>query len=405
MHTLDLDFVRARFPGLGDGWAYFDNAGGSHVLAGVADRVRDFLLTSPVQHGASYAPSVGAAERLTAATRRLAGMINAAEPAEVVLGPSATALFQTLARALAPSIREGDEIVVTDVDHESNVGPWRDLERLGASVREWRVNRESLALEPDDLKPLLTERTRLVCVTHCSNVLGTILDVPEVARLVHAVGAELCVDGVAYAPHRRVDVRALGCDWYCFALYKTYGPHQALLWGHGDRLRALPSQNHFFIGRDQVPYKLQPGNVNYELAYGAAGVADYLDELGAHQCCDPFEAIARHEERLAERLLGHLTARNDVRIVGERTADRARRVPTVAFTVDGRRPEPIVAAVDRHRVGIRHGDFYAKRLVRALGLEDGGGVVRVSMVHYNTIEEVDRLIAALDEALAARPAA
>ncbi|MFL5332897.1 MAG: aminotransferase class V-fold PLP-dependent enzyme [Geminicoccaceae bacterium] len=396
---LDLEFVRARFPGLASPWAFMDNAGGSHVLANVGDRVRDFLLTTPVQHGASYEPSREAAARVAATTARIAAMIGAARPEEVVVGGSTTFLLQQLARAMASSLRPGDEIVVTDVDHESNIGPWRALESRGVVIREWQVDPQSLELDLAALDRLLGPRTRLVCVTHCSNVLGTVMPVPEIARRAHAVGAELCIDGVALAPHRNVDVQVLGCDWYVYSFYKTFGPHQAVLWGRYQRLLELDSLNHFFIGRDRVPYKLQPGNVNYELAWGCAGIPDYLAELTAHHGADAFELIAAHEEALTARLLDWLTARNDVRVIGRRSADRQHRVATVSFVVEGRRSEDIVASVDRARVGIRHGDFYARRLVEHLGLADRGGVVRVSMVHYNTQAEVDRLIAALDQAL------
>lgn len=399
---LDLDFVRRRFPGLDSPWAFMDNAGGSHVLADVADRARDFLLTTPVQHGASYEPSALAAAKVREATVALARTVNARHPEEVVIGPSTTFLFQQLARSMASSLRPGDEIIVTDVDHESNIGPWRDLERsAGVAVREWRVDPATLELEAAGLERLLGPRTRLVCVTHCSNVLGAITPVRALADLVHAAGAELCVDGVAYAPHRRVDVQALGCDWYAYSLYKTYGPHQALLWGRRERLAELDSLNHWFIGKDRVPYKLQPGNVNYELAWAAAAVPAYLEDLARrHGAADPFDPIAAHEEDLASRLLAYLRARDDVRVVGPATADRARRVPTVSFVARGRRSGEVVAAVDRHRVGIRFGDFYARRLIDRLGLAERDGVVRVSMVHYNTPAEVDRLLAALDEALA-----
>jgi len=276
----DTAFIRRHFPGLAGEWAYMDNAGGSQVLAGVADRVREFLLTTPVQHGASYAPSQDAARKVAEATAALARMLNAAQPDELVIGPSTTFLLQQLARGMAPGFRPGDEIVVTNVDHESNIGPWRGLEAQGVLIREWRIDPASHELDLEGLERLLGPRTRLVCVTHCSNVLGTIMPIAEIARLVHAAGAELCVDGVALAPHRRVDVQALGCDWYVYSFYKTYGPHQAVLWGRFDRLLELASLNHFFIGKDRVPYKLQPGNVNYELSYGCIGIHDYLCEMG-----------------------------------------------------------------------------------------------------------------------------
>jgi cysteine desulfurase family protein (TIGR01976 family) len=396
----DLAFIRRHFPGLAGDWVYMDSAGGSHVLPGVADRVRDFLLTSPVQHGASYAPSRDAARKVADATAALARMINERRPEEAVVGPSTTFLLQQLARGLAPSFRPGDEVVVTDVDHEANIGPWRALERQGVVVREWRVDPVGLELALDGLERLLGARTRMICVTHCSNVLGTIVPVAEIARLAHAAGAELCVDGVALAPHRRVDVQALGCDWYVYSFYKTYGPHQAVLWGRHERLLELASLNHFFIGKDRVPYKLQPGNLNYELAYGCAGIPDYLDALGRHHGgADPFDVVAAHEEALSERLLAWLRGRNDVRVIGRRGGGRDERVPTISFVAEGRRSSAVVAAVDRHKVGIRFGDFYARRLIEALGLTEQDGVVRVSMVHYNTLEEVDRLIGALEAAL------
>ncbi len=396
----DLDFIRGHFPGLAGEWAYMDNAGGSHVLAGVADRVRDFLLTTPVQHGASYAPSQAAARKVAEATAAVARMINAARPEEVVIGPSTTFLLQQLARGMADGLHPGDEIVVTNVDHESNIGPWRALAAQGVVIREWQVDPTSLELPLAGLERLLGPRTRLVAVTHCSNVLGTIMPIAEIAQLAHAAGAELCVDGVALAPHRGVDVQALGCDWYVYSFYKTYGPHQAVLWGRHERLLELASLNHWFIGKDRVPYKLQPGNVNYELAWGCAGIPEYLGALGRHHAAEPFEVVAAHEEALAERLLGWLRARNDVRIIGRRSGARDERVPTISFVAEGRRSSAVVAAVDAHRVGIRYGDFYARRLIEALGLAEQDGVVRVSMVHYNTLGEVDRLIAALDQALA-----
>lgn len=398
---LDLDFVRSHFPGLSSPWVFMDNAGGSHVLAGVADRAREFLLTSPVQHGAGYAPSQEAAARVAEATSTLARMINASDPAELVIGPSTTSLFQRLARAMAGSIREGDEIVVTDVDHEANIGPWRALEARGAVIREWQLDRWNLELDLAALERLLGPRTRLVCVTHCSNILGTILPIRAIADLVHAAGAELCVDGVAYAPHRRVDVQALGCDWYAYSYYKTYGPHQAALWGRKDRLLELDSLNHFFIGKERVPYKLQPGNVNYELAWASAGIAGYLEALSAHHGGgDAFELITAHEEVLTRRVLAWLRTRHELRIIGRTDSSGAHRVPTISFAVDGQRSSAVVGAVDRHQVGIRYGDFYARRLIEKLQLAEHDGVVRISMVHYNTEAEVDRLLKALDQAIA-----
>lgn len=405
---LDPQAIRPAFPGLAADMAFMDNAGGSQILGRVVDRIADFLLTSNVQLGASYATSVRAGERVAESRRRAAELIGAARPEEVVIGGSATALLRRLVRGLNGWFSPGDEVVVTNMDHEANIGAWLTLAERGVVVRVWEVNRDSLQLELADLDLLLTRRTRLVALTYASNVLGSITPVPEAIRRARAVGALVCVDGVAYAPHRAVDVQALDVDFYVFSFYKVFGPHLALLYGKYEHLLRMANLNHFFIAPDDIPYKLQPGNQNYELSYGAIGIGDYLDEIGAEigdgadrraRIVSAFDAIALHEADLAERLLRYLRDRNRVTVIGEPTGDRDKRVATVSFIVRDLHPEILVRAVDRHRIGIRHGDFYAKRLISALGLEARGGVVRASMVHYNTAAEVDRLIQALDEAL------
>ncbi|MCB9562509.1 MAG: cysteine desulfurase-like protein [Kofleriaceae bacterium] len=396
--ALDLARVRAEFPALGSDFAFFDNAGGSQTLRGVADRVRDYLLTSNVQLGASYEVSRAAGARVAAAVAGAAAYVHAASPDEIVLGPSTTQLLANLALAMRTWLRPGDEVVVSRAEHEANAGPWcRLAAATGAVVRWWPLDPVTLRLEPHGLAPLLGPRTRLVAFTHASNLLGTIHDVAGLTALAHGAGARVVVDGVAYAPHRAIDVRAWDVDAYVFSAYKVYGPHLAVLYGKRDLLAPLPGINHDFIGRDQLAYKLQPGNLNFELAHGLGGVFAYVDDLGGPAAA--FARIAAHEEALAAPLLAWLRDAPGVRVLGEATADRARRVPTISFTVAGRRPEDVVRVVDGHRVGIRHGDFYARRLVEDLGLADAGGVIRASMVHYNTHDEVARLIEALAAAL------
>lgn len=402
--NLDLDLVRSHFPALAlDDWAYLDNAGGSQVLGVVARRVADYMLTTSVQTGASYPASVRASERLAEARRRIATLIGAPRPEEVVLGPSTTVLMRFLATAMASQFSPGDEIVVTDFDHESNIGPWLMLGDQGVVIRTWHANAETGEIDLADLDALLNPKTRLVCVTHASNILGAINPIAAIAEKVHAAGARLCVDAVAYAPHRAVDVAALGADYYVFSFYKVYGPHFAVLWGRHEHLLELDGLYHYFYGKAVVPGKLEPGNTNYELAWGSAGIVDYLEEIGGAPgragVVAAFDQIAAHEEKLSARVLDWLNARNDIRIVGPRTADRAIRVPTIAFKVDGRRADDVVRAVEADHIGIRFGDFHSRRLIERLNLQDDGGVVRVSMVHYNTLEEADRLLAALDKAL------
>lgn len=407
--TLDLAFARSQFPALASDCVFFDNAGGSQVLKRVADRISDYLLTTNVQQGASYRVAVRSGERLRAAQAEVATLIGAGRPEEVVMGPSSTLLLQLLARGMAKQLRPGDEVIVTRFDHESNIGPWVGLEALGVTVRFWELDEETLTPDLGVLDRLITDRTRLVCVTHASNILGSVTPVREIARLVHARGASLCVDGVALAPHRAVDVRALEMDYYVLSFYKVYGPHHAVLYGKYEHLLRLANLYHYFIPEDRIPYKLQPGNPNYELSYGCGGIADYLGELGARagvpasaplreRIEGAFAAITAHETALGERLLGYLRGKPGVRIIGSPRAEPM-RVPTISFVAASKDPEAIVRHIDTLGLGIRFGDFHSRRLVDRLDLSRDKGVVRVSMVHYNTLEEVDRLIRGLDDVL------
>lgn len=409
--VLQLDYVRQQFPALAGDWAFFDNAGGSQTLRQVVDRISEFLLTSNVQLGASYDLSQWAGKRLARATQAMATLINAADPSEVVMGSSTTLLLRILSICLGQTLQPGDEIVVTNCDHEANIGAWRDLAQQGIVIKTWELDPDTLELKLEALEELLSDRTRLVAVTHASNILGTINPIRAIADRVHAQGALLCVDGVAYAPHRLVDMQALDADFYVFSFYKVYGPHHALLYGKREHLLRLPGINHYFIDQSTVPYKFQPGNVNYELSYGMIGLCDYLSELalmhyGANTASDlrqqmqqAFELISMHEEQLSDRLLSYLNQKSNVRVIGRPEADRTQRVPTISFTVNGISSASIPPQIDPHKIGIRYGDFYAKRLIEALGLQAQAGVVRVSMVHYNTLEEVDRLISLLDHLL------
>jgi cysteine desulfurase family protein (TIGR01976 family) len=376
----------------------------------VIDAVADYMRRCQVQLGATYALSAEASERVRAGHAAIERWIGA-EPGEVVLGPSTTVNLKILAAALRPLWKEGDEVVVTNLDHESNVGPWRDLAATGITVREWRFRPETVGLALEDLDALLNERTRLVAVTHCSNLVGAIVDVAAVARRVHEAGALVAVDGVAYAPHRRLDVKAWDVDFYAASLYKTYGPHLALLYGKRDLLLQARGQYNFFIAEDDVPYKLQPGNVNHELAAALPEVLRYFERLDEHhfpgeenaslgQRLDRVYGLVReHEERLAGRLLDFLRTKENVRILGPACADGAVRMPTISFVVEGRRSSEIPPLLDEKRLAVRFGHFYAYRPVRDLGLLERDGVVRASLVHYNRQEEVDRLVAALDEIL------
>ena len=405
---LDTAFARAHFPALAGPWALFENAGGTLVATQALDRIRTYMTECQVQPGAAYPASARAAEMIAESHRAMAAMINA-EPEEVMIGPSTSMNVFLLAQALRPGLREGDEIIVTNLDHEANVGAWRKLAADGITVREWRFDEETLTLEPEGLAALLNERTRLVCFGHCSNITGSFTDVPALVRMIHDAGARACVDGVAYGAHRAIDVKAWDVDFYLCSTYKLYGPHLALLYGKRAHLEQAAPLNHFFLD-DELPLKLNPGGPNHELSAGLAGITAYLDALHAHHEGETnrplhgrlsaiFERVAAHEEALGAPLLEFLASKPGVRLIGNPSADRHVRAPTFSFAVDGREAGGIARAVSAHKVAIGAGDFYAARCIEALGLAGLGGVVRASMVHYNTMGEVERLIRALDEAI------
>ncbi len=408
---LDVDFVRRCFPALEahSGWALLDNAGGSVAARPVIDAVADYMSTLQMQLGATYQASVLAAERVAQGHKSAAELLGAAT-GEVVIGSSTTVNLRHLAESLRPLWQVGDEVIVTNLDHESNIGPWRALAESGIVVREWKMRPETAELVGEDLEDLLGPRTRLVAFTHCSNLAGRIHPVAELVEKIHRVGALACVDGVAFAPHRRVDVKALGVDFYCVSLYKTFGPHQGLLYGRRELLEQARGCNHHFIAADDVPYKYEPGGVAHELAAAVPGIRDYLLALDQHHFGDSdlsvprrldraFELISEHEERLVQPLLSFLDECPAAHLVGPLTAEHQQRVPTVSFWLEGRRSSDIPPLLDRHQLAVRWGHFYAQRAVRDLGMAERDGVVRVSLAHYNTLAEVDRLIEVLDQVI------
>ncbi|MFB3150306.1 MAG: cysteine desulfurase-like protein [Alphaproteobacteria bacterium] len=409
---LDIDFVRRQFPALGSGpyaeWAFFENAGGTYVPRSVIERTGAYMTQTQVQPGTASAASTLAAERIAEGERQMAEMIKA-EPGEVMIGPSTTMNMYLLSHAIGEWFGEGDELIVTNQDHEANIGAWRRLAERGVTVKEWRVDPETAELEIGALESLLSARTKLVCFPHCSNLLGGFNDVAGITRVVHDAGALVCVDAVAYAPHRAIDVKAWDVDFYGFSLYKLFGPHIAVLYAkrqHFDRARG---QNHYFLD-DEVPLKLLPGGPNHEFTAAIGGVIDYFEALYHHHFEEPentlagriakvFGLIAAYEDALGARFVRFLESKPNVRLLGRGGDAPGARAPTFSFAVDGRDPAEFPAHMDGHKVAIRSGHFYALRLIAGLGLERPGAVTRASMVHYNSTEEVDRLIAGLDEVI------
>ena len=403
----DLSFVRQQFPNIGD-WAFFESAGGTFVPAAVSDRIFDYMRRNQVQPGTDYAASAEASERIDHSHKRLASMINA-DSTEVVVGHSTTMNVYVLANALRPSLRSGDEIVVTNLDHEANNGAWRRLEEFGIVVKEWKIDPETAGLGgAERLKTLLTDRTRLVCCTWCSNITGAINDIEEIATLTHSANALLCVDAVAYAPHRALNFKDSNVDFMLFSLYKLYGPHLGVLCGKQEHLLTLNNQNHFFFANSDLPSKLQPGGYLHETAASIEGIVEYFDAVFEHHFDDAdcttseryrrvFELFKLHEDEISAPLMEFLNSQSSVRIFGPPIVQYSKRVPTISFVVNNRSSRKIAQTLGRQGIGIGAGDFYARRCIEALGLNAADGVVRVSMAHYNSTAEVDRLIGALSD--------
>ena len=398
--------IRSAFPALAGDTVFLENAGGSQVPAAVAERVRDYMLTGYVQVGAGY-PLSEAATRVVDDAHELVRLLVNGSDGEVILGPSTSQLLRMLAGCYSTVLGPGDEVVVAEIGHEANVGPWKWLQRFGVELRWWRMDPATCESSLETLSGLLGERTALVAFPHVSNLLGGVLDVAEITRLVHEAGARVMVDGVAYAPHRAMDVASWGVDFYAYSTYKVYGPHMAALWASRDALAGLEGPNHFFVPAHEVPYKFELGGVCHEGCAGILGLGDYLAALAGLD--DPggldraaveraFEVMTACELPLQERLVDWLLGRDDVRLVGPATGGRE-RVGTVSFVHRRKSSREITEAVDRSGIAIRHGHMYAYHLCEALGLDPDDGVIRVSLVHYNTPEEIDRLIDVLDRAL------
>ena len=408
MPKLDIDYVREQFPAFKDPlsskWSFFENAGGSYVPSNVIERLNHFMTSTKVQPYAEFDTSAIAGDNMDKATNFFAEMINA-ESDEIIISGSTTMNMYVLSNAMKSLLKRGDEVIVTNQDHEANVGAWRRLADHGMVIKEWQINSETAELEINDLKALLSEKTKIVAVTHCSNIVGSINDLKSIAKLVHEYDAYIVGDGVSYAPHGFPDVKDLGVDFYAFSLYKTYGPHLGLLYGKKEILNQLPNQNHEFLEGD-VPYTLNPGGPNHEELSCLVGVYEYFINLFEHHF--PGEnlsirekihkvnkLIANHEKEIANPLLEYLNSRSDIKLIGKTKISNRDRAPTIAFTMDNMSSKDLSSELVKNGIATRNDNFYAWRCLLALGIDVDDGVVRTSMVHYNSHDDVEKLINAL----------
>jgi cysteine desulfurase family protein (TIGR01976 family) len=401
-----VDDIRAKFPALGRAapFVYFDNAAGAQAPQSVLDTVAMHLLDFNVQRGGRYPKSREVDRVIAAARAKVAAWINAREPDEICFGMNATSFIRLVSLAIGQTLEAPrNRIVVTDLDHDANVATWLSLKRMGAEFVWWKM-REDGKLHVEDLVPLLDERVRVVACNSVSHALGSLTDVPAVARAAHAVGAELFVDSVHFGPHALADVQAWDCDYLVCSGYKAFAPHMGFLYGKREKLTALPTFREEFIP-DEPPFKIEAGTFIYENVAGMGAAVDYFEALGRELSTrsntprgaieTAMNAIRAYEQDLSRAMLDALAeAGATVYGVGD-PARTAERVPTISFNLDGHHPADVVERMSDLGIGIRDGHMYAPRLMARLGLSMDRGCIRASLVHYNSLEEVARFGEAL----------
>jgi len=407
---LDIEYVRSQFPAFKDSlsskWSFFENAGGSYVPQNVIDHLNSFMISTKVQPYAEYDISKIAGEKMDMATKLFSEMINANHD-EIIIGPSTTMNMYVLSKALKKLLEPGDEIIVTNQDHEANIGAWRRLKEDGFEIKEWKLNSKNGELEINDLEKLLSSKTKIVAVTHCSNIVASCNNLKKISEIVHNNGAFIVGDGVSYAPHGFPDVKDLDVDFYAFSLYKTYGPHLGLLYGKKEILNQLPNQNHEFLDGD-VPYTLNPGGSNHEELACLIGISEYFENLYNHHFQDKKTSklekikkinilIADHEEKIGNKFLDFLKTKKKINLIGQDTMHDRNRAPTFSFTVDGITSKEVSRLLVKEGIATRNDNFYAWRCLKALGIDIEDGVVRTSMVHYNNFDDVEKLIKSIDK--------
>jgi len=409
MAALDLDFIRSSFPAFSEpslqDFSHFENAGGSYACRQTIEWLDRFYRQTKVQPYYDFQPSRIAGEQMDAAKQRMAAWLNVGSD-ELHFGPSTSQNTYVIAQALRQELKKGDEVIVTNQDHEANIGVWSRLEDEGVVVREWKIDPETAELHPMDLEALLSARTRAVAFTHCSNVVASINPVREITDLIHAAGAWAIVDGVSFCPHGMPDVAALGADIYMFSLYKVYGPHLGAMYISRKLNEELPYQGHFFNALRPAA-RFTPAGPDHAQIATVNGVMDYMDAVYEHHHegdapaagkADAVHDLFRsHETTLLQPLLDFLSEHPRIKLIGKERA--ALRAPTVAFSVESESSMALATELGKLGLGVGVGHFYAYRLIEALGYDTDDGVLRASFVHYTRPEEITRLINALDEML------
>ena len=414
---LDVAWVRSQFPSLsrtinGQTAAFLDGPGGTQVTQSVIDAIWYYLKTSNANTHGQYATSRETDEIITGARSAMADFLGCVAD-EVVFGPNMTSLTFAISRSIGRELGPGDEILLTHLDHSANVSPWQALEERGVKIQFVNIRKEDCTLDMDDLARKLSSRTKVVAVGYASNAVGTINDVKTIIRIAHDAGAVAYVDAVHYAPHGVIDVRALDCDFLACSTYKFFGPHMGVLYGKREHLERLhpykvrPNTN-------EVPGRWEMGTLNHECIAGITACVGYLAEIGS-KAVPPttddqrpttrlrrellrtaYRAIQSHERELSLRMLRGLVEIPGLRLYGISDAKRvAERCPTFAIRIEGRHPAELSKQLGERGIFTWDGNYYALNLTERLGVEEDGGFLRIGFVHYNTEEEVDRVLGEL----------
>ncbi len=394
--------IRQQFPSLqrqadGSPLVYLDGPAGTQAPNGVIEAVSDYYRRSNANSHGQFVTSQETDRVIDEAREKTAALLGAEGPHTISFGPNMTSLAFALSRAFARVLQPGDEVLITQLDHEANRGPWLALREHGIIVREIRLMTDGI-LDYADLETQLNHRTRLVCMGYASNLLGTVNAVEQVRQLTHQTGAWLLVDAVHHAPHFLLDVQAAGCDFLLCSAYKFYGPHVGILYARPGLLDRLPT-DHLRTAYQHAPHRIETGTPNHAAFAGVSAAVDFIASLGEGENLrqrieSAMERVHRHEIALARQLYQQLAAIKSVEIIGPgvKTEDRA---PTLAFTIRDKRPEQVCRELAGHNILAWDGHFYALRAIEVLGLREQGGVTRMGISLYTTEAEIERAVAAV----------
>jgi len=402
---LDLAWVRSQFPSLsrqvnGHQAAFLDGPGGTQVPQRVIDAISEYLSTRNANTGGAYATS-RETDQMISGTRSAMADFLGCDSDEIVFGPNMTTLTFAMSWAIGRELNNGDEILLTHLDHDANVSPWRALEQRGVKIQFADINEDDCTLKLDDLARKITPRTKLIAVGYASNAVGTINDVKKIVRLAHDTGAMAYIDAVHYAPHGPIDVRELDCDFLACSTYKFFGPHVGVLYGKRERLEHLHPYK-VRANTNAVPQRWEWGTLNHECIAGITACVEYLADLGRsvascsgrrQALMSAYDAIQAYERKLIQHMLRGLKEIPGLRLYGISDPGRLEsRCPTFAVRIDGHTPLELASKLGDRGIFTWDGNYYALNLTERLGVEQSGGFLRIGLVHYNTEEEVDRLL-------------